>query len=362
MLFRQIDFELTHNSMDLFERNSPAIWHVEPASALPDPPRQFTDCVPETVQAFHDDKGDAPPVGFACLSDTLVFGGAFVGTHDAVFGSPALDPGYAMHYLRSGRQPPSGFNLHGKEEIAVGGVSVLVHHFHAAVYGHWLLEGLPKLLLLRRYIGQLSPVRIILSKRAPLFVKAWINVLLPGVALVVYDEQNSYLRCEKLILPTLLSSPKYHFHPILNAALDRVPKIDQGYPLIYVTREKPSTYRTFLNAPEIADIARSEGFLCISPETLHLQAQVGLFANARVVAGDFGSALHNAIFSPSVTKVLALNWINYCQSRIAQLRQQTIGYIVDERGVAAHRDATKVEYRIDPERFRKYAAMLANSV
>lgn len=56
------------------------------------------------------------------------------------------------------------------------------------------------------------------------------------------------------------------------------------------------------------------------------------FAGAKLIVGEFGSALHNAIFSPKGTTVLGMNHINSCQTRIAQLRRHRIGYILPADG------------------------------
>jgi len=92
----------------------------------------------------------------------------------------------------------------------------------------------------------------------------------------------------------------------------------------------------------------------VYPEDCAFETQIGLFQNAVTVVGEFGSGLHNAIFSAPGTIVVALNWINPIQSRIARLRGHRIGYLLPTTGteVLFTPDAPRRHYEIDPGRFR----------
>jgi capsular polysaccharide biosynthesis protein len=75
-------------------------------------------------------------------------------------------------------------------------------------------------------------------------------------------------------------------------------------------------------------IAASEfGFTPIAPETMPFDAQIRLFANAKAVAGLYGSGLHTAIFSPSATRVGSVGYLNIVQSTIGALRGHSNAYI-----------------------------------
>jgi O-antigen biosynthesis protein WbqL len=122
-----------------------------------------------------------------------------------------------------------------------------------------------------------------------------------------------------------------------------------------VSRLAPSLYRQLSNQAEIECIAVSEGLELVKPETLPISEQIALFASADLLVGEFGSAMHNALFSRRGTRVFCLNWINGLQSRIAQLKQQRVGYLLPSDGVPVKyvEGASLKSYHIDPDQFRK---------
>ena len=95
----------------------------------------------------------------------------------------------------------------------------------------------------------------------------------------------------------------------------------------------------------------------ISPEKLDWTEQVYLFSNANLVIGEFGSGLHNTIFSPSATNtiVLASPRMNWIQSGISALRNQKIAYIKPK-------EHTKIKnqwrYSYSPELLDSYLAQI----
>ena len=70
------------------------------------------------------------------------------------------------------------------------------------------------------------------------------------------------------------------------------------------------------------------------------------------MAGEFGSALHNTIFSPPGTQVIAVNFFNHYQSAIARVRRQRIAFVPPEDGTFRH-------WRLTANLPRKFRADLA---
>ena len=112
--------------------------------------------------------------------------------------------------------------------------------------------------------------------------------------------------------------------------------------------------RRLSNDEEIESIASSFGLELISPETLPISKQIELFSECAFVVGEFGSALHNTLFSPTDIPVLALNWVNGLQSKISQLKKQSVGYLLPSSGLPVKMEwgAAPQTYHIDPRRFR----------
>jgi capsular polysaccharide biosynthesis protein len=321
---------------------------------------------PEVLESHFLAHPGTLPLGLGCLRDALVSGQSLVGRSWLLYRLAPFTPAYVDDYLSN--------NLHvgdrkitRKERISAPGVTVLVTHWNSNVYGHWLVEGMPKLLLLRQIAHHLPPLRIVLPTSLGAWVSAWIKEILPGAAIESYDDGRSYLHCRTLLVPTLLADPVHHlFHPELArllATLEPPVRSHNGGRKLYVSRVASSLYRQLANQAEIEGIAVSEGLELVKPETLPICEQIALFASAELLVGEFGSAMHNALFSPRGTRVFCLNWINGVQSRIAQLKEQRVGYLLPSDGVPVKyvEGASRKSYHIDPHVFRECVRALLSA-
>lgn len=59
-----------------------------------------------------------------------------------------------------------------------------------------------------------------------------------------------------------------------------------------------------LNEREFGDLLESRGFTTIFPESLSLEEQLLLYRNARVIAGESGTAMLNRVFTQPDTREL----------------------------------------------------------
>jgi|GEM_PF-2712299 len=379
---QQISYEECAYSSDLLKAGAPSIFWLHPyVEATPNSPLLFPELASKEILEQHQwSPVNTQGIGLAFLPNALVSGRSLVGDEKRLFELGPLVPTYVDNYLRRGEPDVGDTSLAHKSKRFVPGVSILLTHWNSDVYGHWLLEGLPKLLLLRRLGHLLADFRIIapfplppLANRflsvlrgrppsnATSYVQRWVDIALPGAAIETYDPRSEYLHCEALVSPTtLFSSPTFHFHPELATLLDELPVTPARKELrLYITRKRASHYREMENVTEIEAIAAAHGLTVIAPETLPLSEQIRMFAGARLIVGEFGSAMHNALFSPRGSTVFCLNWINALQSRIAQLKEQRIGYLLPDNGAVKHvLGAGKASYRIDPIVFRRCLAQL----
>ena len=347
------------------------IWLAHPTALKPNDRLLFAELANEEVRAEHFREQPQPAgIGLGCLEDAVVSGASLVGSTTTLYRLGPAAPLYIDQYLGQdplSNGPPVGSRrLQRRTSRNVSGLSVLLTHWNSGVYGHWLLEGMPKLLLLRRIAAHLPAFRIVLPRSLPDWVARWIELVLPEAALECYDERKEYLRCEKLLIPTVVMHPEHFFHPLLSSLLDELcrstaaPASDRRR--LFVTRVAASRYRKLANQSQIEEIAAQEGLTLFTPERLSIAEQVRAFTSADLVVGEFGSAMHGTLFSPSHTKVLCLNWINGMQSRIAQLKRQDVGYILPSDGVAVKYvpGAAPVDYHIDEQAFRRCLRQLAH--
>ncbi len=357
---------------DLLGAARPSIvWLAQPAALERNDHLLFSELANEEVRAEHFREQPEPAgVGLGCLKDAVVSGASLVGSTTTLYRLGPAAPLYIDEQLSqdalSNGPPVGNRRLLRRTKRNISGLSVLLTHWNSGVYGHWLLEGMPKLLLLRQVAAHLPCFRIVLPRALPEWVTRWIELVLPDVVIERYDERKEYLRCETLLIPTAVMHPEHFFHPMLSSRIDELcqslaaPEVERRK--LYVTRVAPSRYRKLANQSQIEEIAAQEGLTLFTPEQLPIAEQIRAFASADLVVGEFGSAMHGTLFSPPRTRVLCLNWINGMQSRVAQLKRQDVGYILPSDGVAVKYvpAAAPVDYHIDAQAFRRCLRRLAH--
>jgi O-antigen biosynthesis protein WbqL len=128
-----------------------------------------------------------------------------------------------------------------------------------------------------------------------------------------------------------------------------------GNDRIYIRRPNPGTVRLLSNREEIENIAIANGLRMIAPETLPIRDQVKLFSGSRLIVGEYGSGMHNTLFSTDRALVLCLNYMDVCQSRLSQLRRYQVGYVLPSNGqpVKWQEGVGLREFHIDPTQFAR---------
>lgn len=303
------------------------------------------------------------------IPNAVVSGRCFVGSKDEIYELPT-DQRWVAKLAKADRQSTGCLELVDKKERYLEGVSVLITHWNASIYGHWLIECLPKLLWLRRERSRLPPIKLITasgngSSLSDHLVN-WCKFLMPDIPIVIYDENLEYCRCEQLFMPGMLvNNLSYMVHPLLNDLVDEARAFvhpPQGEH-IFVTRPDERSYRKMTNKEEIYSIAEQHDFRMFAPEKYSIPEQISVFSSAKSVIGEFGSAMHNSLFCAKETKIVCLNWIDDIQSRIAALREQPIGYILPDDGPLLHvlNDHSQRLYKIDVTQTNAACKLLTRS-
>lgn len=210
-----------------------------------------------------------------------------------------------------------------------------IWHYNCNTYGHWLLEAVPKILLIKKlsqYNASLKKIPIVIPNNIKNFVLKQIEFYLPDFNIIKFDPINEIVNVNDLFLPAW--GEKYYYSDLV---VDQFLKIrnsffcDFSFEKIYISR-RLNPRRRLPDFNSMESIAIKNGFQIIYPENLTLQQQIRVFVNAKYIVGEFGSGLHNSIFSPEESKVISINYINECQSRIGNLFNQSVGYILSADG------------------------------
>ncbi len=279
-------------------------------------------------------------IGFYVIRDAQISGRGFIHVDGQVLLEPDVMPQYVRDMVVSNRRddfmPDSS-----RKKTVVKDLAILVTAEAHLIYGHWLLDYIPRLWLLRRYFrAEFSELVLLLPHDAPQYAKTILQLYLPGINIKYWDWFTEDLSIDKLILPSMLHN-SHVFHPrmnefvndAVNAAVERTNDARSNFKnKLFVSRGRfsvtTSYRRTLRNQGIFQEYLISRGFQTIYPEELSWEEQIYAFSKAEVLVGEAGSGLHNAIFSPSGTRVLSLRPVNHVQSGIAALRGHRMYYLM----------------------------------
>lgn len=260
----------------------------------------------------------------------------------------------------------------GADRRIEGTVVVLVKP-GVKVYGHWILDTLPLLYnffeIVRR--GALvGPFRFLISSGTPGWAVSFMKMLfdIEDEQLIRFDDDKEVVHLERAIVPGLL-----RISPLLSGRMNDfsrfvVDRLAARHPEAFAKDHPREIFisrgnfandlnRNLLNADEVLATAAAEGLVPVQPELMPWPEQIALFSRARIVAGEYGSGLHNTLFSPpdTVAIVYASLKMNWTQSAICGLRGQRIFYV---QPASQERVGTSngIVYSIAPDSIRQSAA------
>jgi capsular polysaccharide biosynthesis protein len=217
------------------------------------------------------------------------------------------------------------------------------------IYGHWLVEHLPKLGLLTAANYDVRALRYLLPNTIPDYVIAWLDLLgITSQQLVFYDPLREAISCDELVVPTIQHNG-CRVSPLLRlsaAFLRRL--VEERYTLdqsphgerIFLSRAHFGLSRRLLNRERVEAMAKEAGFSIVYPERMPLLDQLKMLGGAKCLMGEYGSALHGSIFAPPGAVVCALRGTllhpGFIQSGLGEVFQQPTGYVF---GTTDARDA-----------------------
>jgi capsular polysaccharide biosynthesis protein len=211
------------------------------------------------------------------------------------------------------------------------------------IFGHWLADILPRLALLEADGQHLDRLLFPVPSDTPKWAIEMMRLFgIPESQILVYGP-DEVLKPDELLMPTLIHNGT-RYAPILEQAVEifRRGMAKAGHDLsrtdqparIFLSRAGGN--RRLLNRAQIEAMAVQAGFTLMRPETLSLPEQFTLFANAREIMGEYGSAFHSAMFAPAGTVVCGLRGSmvhpGFLQSGMGDVLGQPTGYVFGQCG------------------------------
>jgi capsular polysaccharide biosynthesis protein len=228
------------------------------------------------------------------------------------------------------------------------------------IFGHWMIDLLPKIFLLNIAGYNIAKISFLVPSDTPPFAIELMRLAgIKSDQVVQFDVDTETVHCQRLLLPTtchngvrfadlfqegvawLRDRIESHFGPLAVA-----PASQQ----IFVSRAHAHAgNRVLVNRAEIEAMAVAQGFSFVYPEEITLLQQFSVFAGARRIVGEYGSALHTAMFSQPGTLICALRGDGihpgFAQSGIATALGHDIGYVIGTNV------AESWDFRIEPSHF-----------
>ena len=229
-------------------------------------------------------------------------------------------------------------------QFLTGPVAMITGPGHG-IYGHWLSDFLPKLYLLHASGRDVRQLRYLLPADTPAFGRAWFDVLgIPPENVIPFDPDGELVWVEELLVPTTFhngvrvsSLLKDAARFLLSLVVDHTGELmpTSGHRRMFVSRARTSQSRSLQNRVRIEEIAIQAGLELVYPESMTLPQQMRLFGEASMIVGEYGSALHNSLFSLPGTTVCALRGSlghpGFIQSGFGQALGQPTGYVFGEQ-------------------------------
>jgi hypothetical protein len=285
---------------------------------------------PSVIGAFSGDldEGEAlcPPAYVSMIEDAVIFGGSSLVTvqsekllsdelvdftgEEIGIKSPLVkfrqDNTLVLEYKKE-------LDLHIKEGI-------LLSCDHDNNYFHWLIECLPKLILIDK-LDQFKEVPLLIPKGLHRNLEEALRKVNINEHPLIYIEPNIAYRVERLICPSALSRviDRYQESPVFNVDIilshqwiRRVSTLLKGnvnyerqpWRKLFLTRRKG--LRSLENREQLELMLLEQGFEIVDLDGLSLDFQIELFSQTALVVAPTGAALTNMLFCRPRTKVIIL--------------------------------------------------------
>jgi capsular polysaccharide biosynthesis protein len=252
------------------------------------------------------------------------------------------------------------YNIKFKKPAFYKGHVAVVTTAGSGVFYHWMLDILPRLLLLKETGWMEKLDFIVLNYHGLPFQVETLELLgiKPNQIINSKDDRNFHIQAENLVVPVLtsqLNEVNSWECRMLKKYLYR--NESNGKPLkrIYISRKKAGN-RTIVNEQEILQYLEQHDFHFIEMESYSIAQQMELFHQAEIIAGPHGSAFANIVFSNPDAKLLDIlpetNLITCFYAIAAQLGIKYYGFI--GKGVPMNSSRKNDNIMVDLPEFSKF--------
>ncbi|NHO53902.1 DUF563 domain-containing protein, partial [Acetobacter estunensis] len=344
-------------SLEVSEKFSINLLSAEAFEPRPDPDFLYGYIPSKQINHFRNDQY-IPPVRILTISDVRLIGPFFqIGVLLEAMGNFFNIPDIASNpTTESSQNRLQEIEKKLKERIIsirkIRGKAILIACNGHQIYGHWLIDFLPKLALLAHSGYNIENIKLLVPENMGEFGKNLLKVLrFYDDQFISYNPETEILDIDELVIPSTLRWGG-RCVPFFTAAATWInERINEFSSLpetnfssrIFISRSMGGKHgRTLINEKNLIEMAENYGFQAVAPELLTLPEQISMFRKATHIVGPYGSGLHGSIFSPPKTTVCGIHGdgaFDALQSGVGERLQQKTGYIFTEtqKGFNNHR-------------------------
>ncbi len=278
--------------------------------------------------------GSGPEPELYFCENTVVSGNNFI------LASSQEKPNLQSRYLAGRNNIITPEMLKTKNQMFLQGTYIIAGNSPSASsfnYYHWVKQVVSNILFCRKHIkDQMGQEKICILGPELDEIRLQYIKRIPGIEYTVAAKDAVY-RLEKSVCSNLLwgAYDRTH-HELFTKLFDEIfSDIDTSNiygDKIFINRQD-SKKRTVANSEEVEATLTSLDFNSLSLSDLPLDHQIGIFRNARSIAGVHGAGFANLLFSPEGQMVYELfqeNYLNPCFSAIAKCRQLNYFALVNQ--------------------------------
>jgi len=194
------------------------------------------------------------------------------------------------------------------------------------VYFHWMVDLLPRIEILRQGINLEEIDWFVVNDHQQPFQRETLKSIGIKEEKILASDRHPHIQATELVVPSYPSylgwlqpwGLKFLREVFLQGITINRADISER---IYVGRSN-ARYRRVMNEPEVVEILKQFGFTYVTPESMSLENQIAIFANAKIIVAPHGSGLTNIVFSNPGTKVIELfspHYLRYYYWHISRL-------------------------------------------
>ena len=239
----------------------------------------------------------------------------------------------------------------------LSGISVLLCAPAGYVYGHFIMDVLPRICVLEKAgVDWLSADHILISGPYRSFQKQYLDLLGVPADKIVDCSTLPHLQLDTLMSPSPATRSGHYPEWLVEELRSKFlgfAKMPKGVGnKLFISRRNASIRRIY-NEQAVWAYLEKQGFTRVSNEDYSVVEQIGMFQNAEVMIGPNGSSMCNLLFSKADQKVIETfaasgkRCVNVFQWAIGNRVPVQYGYILGEVVEDSHPVGHNRDYTID---------------